>query len=334
MMQVDGLPFGEVALRGGRRRRGVEERSTARRGRPNARAGGRVDWIGDRIGRGRYPILMLVVAAVTRVVVGRALALVEAIRSEVQTISGDRLDRRVPVPPADDEIAHLATTMNTMLDRLEEGRDRQRRLVSDASHELRSPIAAIRQHVEVALAHPEESDGLSWRGRAGRGPAPSTHGRGPAAPHEDRRGHSRPPALAGRPGRHRARRSDPPARRRHRDTGRHEGRLGMQGPRRRGTPRAARAHLTDNAIRHARRAITVSLYQVGDDAVLTIDDDGSGVPMRDQERIFERFERLDEARDRDLAAPASAWRSSARSPTRIEARSRYRTLRPGALGSR
>ena len=57
-------------------------------------------------------------------------------------------------------------------------------------------------------------------------------------------------------------------------------------------------NLTDNAIRHARRAITVSLYQVGDDAVL-IDDDGSGVPMRDQERIFERFERLDEARDRD-----------------------------------
>ena len=93
-------------------------------------------------------------------------------------------------------------------------------------------------------------------------------------------------------------------------------------------------NLTDNAIRHARRAITVSLYQVGDDAVLTIDDDGSGVPMRDQERIFERFERLDEARDRDSAAPASAWRSSARSPTRIEARSRYRTLRPGALGSR
>ncbi|HET9311969.1 MAG TPA: histidine kinase dimerization/phospho-acceptor domain-containing protein, partial [Actinomycetota bacterium] len=104
------------------------------------------------------PVLLVVVGAVTWAVVGRALAPVESIRSEVQTISGDQLSQRVPVPEADDEIAHLATTMNVMLDRLEEGRDRQRRLVSDASHELRSPIAAIRQHAEVAHAHPTESD--------------------------------------------------------------------------------------------------------------------------------------------------------------------------------
>src|SRR5438093_9936292 len=47
--------------------------------------------------------------------------------------------------------------MNRMLDRLEAAQSRQRRFISDASHELRSPLAAIRQHVEVALAHPERT---------------------------------------------------------------------------------------------------------------------------------------------------------------------------------
>lgn len=47
--------------------------------------------------------------------------------------------------------------MNRMLDRLERAQESQRRFASDASHELRSPIASIRQHVEVALAHPDRT---------------------------------------------------------------------------------------------------------------------------------------------------------------------------------
>ena len=101
------------------------------------------------------PVLLLVVAATTWFVVGRALAPVEAIRSEVDAISGTELHRRVSQPPSEDEIARLAATMNRMLDRLEESQNRQRRFISDASHELRSPVASIRQLAEVALAHPD-----------------------------------------------------------------------------------------------------------------------------------------------------------------------------------
>jgi signal transduction histidine kinase len=82
---------------------------------------------------------------------------VEAIRAEVDAISGDALHRRVPDPPAGDEIGRLARTMNRMLGRLEQAQARQRRLVADASHELRSPVATIRQHAEVALAHPDRT---------------------------------------------------------------------------------------------------------------------------------------------------------------------------------
>lgn len=101
------------------------------------------------------PVLLVVIAATSWVLIGRALAPIEAIRREVDEISATEIHRRVPDPPGDDEIARLARTMNRMLDRLESGQRRQHRFVSDASHELRTPVAVIRQHAEVALAHPE-----------------------------------------------------------------------------------------------------------------------------------------------------------------------------------
>ncbi len=246
------------------------------------------------------PLLTIVVGAVTWVVVGRALAPVEAIRSEVQTISGDRLDRRVPVPKADDEIGRLATTMNTMLDRLEEGRDRQRRLVSDASHELRSPIAAIRQHAEVALAHPEQTDrqelaeivlaedlrlqrmveDLLLLTRIDEGTLALRRSQ---VDLDD--------IVLAEAARQRAANADVRVDTGHVSAGRV---LGDEAQ----LDRLVR-NLMDNASRHARATITVSLQQVAGDVVLTIDDDGAGISTSDRERIFERFVRLEEARDRD-----------------------------------
>ena len=90
------------------------------------------------------PLLVLLVGVTTWVVVGRALTPVTRIRTEVESITADRLDQRVPVPASGDEIAALAVTMNRMLVRLEASAQAQRGFVSDASHELRSPLATIR----------------------------------------------------------------------------------------------------------------------------------------------------------------------------------------------
>src|SRR6202042_16513 len=67
--------------------------------------------------------------------------------------------RALPVPEARDEVRNLALTLNDMLSRLGAAQERQRGLVSDTAHELRSPIASIRAQLEVALDHP---DGLDW----------------------------------------------------------------------------------------------------------------------------------------------------------------------------
>jgi signal transduction histidine kinase len=100
------------------------------------------------------PLLLLVVGGPTWVVAARALAPVERIRREVEPITADRLHRRVPEPLARDEIHRLASTMNLMLGRLEGSRDRQQQFVADASHELRSPLATIRQTAEVVRDYP------------------------------------------------------------------------------------------------------------------------------------------------------------------------------------
>ena len=78
--------------------------------------------------------------------------------AEVEGIGGEGLDRRVPVPPGDDEVARLARTMNGMLERIEAAADRQRRFVADAAHELRTPLTRMRTELEVDLAHPAGAD--------------------------------------------------------------------------------------------------------------------------------------------------------------------------------
>ncbi len=246
------------------------------------------------------PLLLLVVGITTWRVVGRALAPVEAIRSEVDTISAAQLHRRVGDPSGQDEIARLAGTMNRMLDRLEAAQARQRRFVSDASHELRSPVASIRQHVEVALAHPERTtttelaqvvldedlrvqrlvEDLLLLARADEG------------------------TLASR--RHPVDLDDlvfEVATQLRTATGLRIDTTSVSAGRVAGDEAQLRRllrNLGDNAARHARTRVGFSLRETpAGTVVLRVDDDGPGVPESERVRIFERFVRLDDARSRD-----------------------------------
>ncbi|MGW3074729.1 histidine kinase dimerization/phospho-acceptor domain-containing protein [Kitasatospora sp. NPDC001132] len=104
------------------------------------------------------PVAALLVALAAWLATSRALRPVEAIRADLGEIGEHRLDRRVPVPHSRDEISGMARSTNATLDRLERSAIRQQRFVADASHELRSPIAALRTNLEVSLAHPERTD--------------------------------------------------------------------------------------------------------------------------------------------------------------------------------
>ena len=98
------------------------------------------------------PIALLVAGATGWWVAGLALRPVAAVTDRARRISVHRLDERVPVPKVADEVGRLAQTFNAMLDRLEAGVDAQRRLIADASHDLRTPLAVMRSELDVALA--------------------------------------------------------------------------------------------------------------------------------------------------------------------------------------
>lgn len=252
------------------------------------------------------PVLVLVLGVVTWSVTGRSLRPVERMRTEVETIRAAQPDARVVVPDTGDEIARLATTMNAMLDRLDRSAAGQRRFVSDASHELRSPIASIRQHAEVAVAHPDRTDVGEFsdvvRSEAVRLQDLVTGLLELSRLDEGGTGTRRPvdlddlalDAVA------RARRRVPVG-----ATGDSTIRVdgsGIAAARVLGDERLLTGvvrNLVDNAVRHAVSRVTVALVELGGAAVLTVDDDGAGVPAGERDRVFDRFVRLDEARSRD-----------------------------------
>ena len=237
------------------------------------------------------PILIIVAGAATYVFSGRALRPVEAIRARVASMSEKDLAERVPVPVARDEVGRLAETMNEMIARLEQAQNVQRRFVADASHELRSPLATIGAGLE--LLHDSDPgtvgalqgetqrlgrlvDDLLLLARADE--------RGLQPRHDEVDLDEIAEAERGRP-------YDDGVR-----TEVHAEHVRVVGDR--GQLVRVLRNLVDNARRHARSRVVVTLGREGDRAALDVADDGPGVPASDRIRIFERFVRLDDARAR------------------------------------
>ncbi|HEV7721113.1 MAG TPA: HAMP domain-containing sensor histidine kinase [Iamia sp.] len=244
------------------------------------------------------PLLVLLVAATTWVVTGRALRPVEAIRREVAAITDAELDRRVPAPGGRDEIARLAGTMNAMLDRLEAGRDRTRRFVSDASHELRSPIATIRHELEVAQADPAVVDVEALAGRL------LAEDLRMQALVEDllllARSDEGTLAAVRRPVDIDDLVLAEAARLRSLGAVAVDASAVTAGQVRGDAGQLARVvrNLADNAARHATSTVRLGVDAGGTSVRFWVADDGPGIPVADRERVFERFTRLDQSRTR------------------------------------
>jgi signal transduction histidine kinase len=242
------------------------------------------------------PILLVLLGAASWLIIGGALRPITELRRGAEEISGTARSRRLPVPEARDEVHDLAVTLNDMLTRLERAEERQRALVSDTAHELRSPLASIRTQLEVALDHP---DSQHWPD-TGAGVLADTLRLTRLADdllllaRIDEHGVSREPVeldtLV------RAARDRYPAPRvpleLHTD-----GPLVVQGDAR-GLTRMI-DNLIDNATRHAAARVRVRAERSGAWAEVSVTDDGPGIPAADRERVFARFTRLDEGRGRD-----------------------------------
>ncbi|MEZ5191886.1 MAG: HAMP domain-containing sensor histidine kinase [Nocardioides sp.] len=256
------------------------------------------------VARGLLPglvtgVAVLAIAAVlVRWAVSASLRPVERLRGQLAGIDGHSIGDRVDVPETGDELSRLGETMNQMLARLEGAYATQRAFVSDAGHELRSPLATIRASVELASADPT---GEMWQ--EGRGLLLAeilrlqllvddllTLSRYDAGSLPLRTTDCDLDDLAVQAGRRTQAESGLPVA------------LDVEPVRVVADPdRVGQVlrNLLDNAARHARAEIRLGVHHVGDHAVLWVDNDGAPVPEPDRERVFERFVRLDDTRDRD-----------------------------------
>lgn len=247
-------------------------------------------WVG-------LPILVAAIAVGTWFVVGRALSPVEEMRRQVSAISATNLERRVPDPGTGDEIGRLATTMNEMLARLEASNERQRRFVADASHELRSPVTSLRAQLEVELAEPASperrkalEDSLAEVLRMQRlidhllALAQSEEG------HLERRPLDLDDIVL-----------DEVRRLTSEQGARIDASLVSAGQVSGDSDQLRRAvrNLLENAVRHATTKVRISLGETGDAVLLSVSDDGPGIPPGQRATVFERFGRLDDARARE-----------------------------------
>ena len=245
------------------------------------------------------PLLSGVLGLLIWIVLGRALTPVETMRKEVASIEPTDLGTRVDVPENSRELAALASTLNSMLDRLDDSVTRQNQFVSDAAHELRSPLAGVRGQLEVNVHHPDAPDraaseeemlaeairmqelvdDLLLLARADSGRLERPHA----------------PVDLDDLVLDEARRVE------------HDDRLTLNVEHVSGAQVSGDAtqlrrvirNLLDNAARHAETSIEVQLKEDDMGAHLAVIDDGPGVPPSQAESVFDRFTRLDESRSRD-----------------------------------
>ncbi|GAA4960647.1 hypothetical protein GCM10023334_079200 [Nonomuraea thailandensis] len=235
-------------------------------------------------------------------VVDRTLRPVGSITKRLAEISEGGGGMRVPVPETDDEIKALAETSNRTLERLESAlerlqlaMERQRQFAADASHDLRSPITAMRAQIEDAMLHPEDTD---WAETGGEVLTSLerlqaivadllTLSRLDAGAPDEREPLDLAELVTAETTRPRVKRVVTTL-----QTG-----VIVDGDR----LQLARllTNLLDNAERHAESQIIVTVRRQGDEAVLEVVDDGTGIAREHREKVFERFTRLDASRSRD-----------------------------------
>jgi heavy metal sensor kinase len=257
------------------------------------------------------PITVIVAMWAAYTVTGKALSPLSSMVRRAERITAERLNERLPVHNPSDDLGHAARVFNELLQRLEDSFSQLRRFTSDASHELRTPLASLRSIGEVALqnSHAGEASGASEQYREVIGSmleevrrltqlvdsllAISRTDSGQIALNLT----TFPLAelvqevvglvgiLAEDKGQAIGIDADP--------------KIAVHADR--GVLRQAVLNIVDNAIKYSPMDTEIQIQVAGIEnglAEITVVDQGPGIPLEEQSRIFDRFYRIDEGRSR------------------------------------
>ncbi len=244
------------------------------------------------------PVVVILLGLVIWQLLGRTIGRLDRMRAEVDRISEQNLHSRVAGDGVDDEVGRLAVTMNALLERLDAAAHRQRDFVADVSHDLQSPLAAQRVALEVSLSNPENIDARRLRTEVLGATADMERMVGELLVVASIDADVRPqPASIDLDGLVLEEAS----------RARTRGLVDVDTSAVSAAPAYANAddvrrvvrNLLDNAVTHARTRVQLTVEVLGGWATLLVLDDGPGVPVEHQERIFDRFYRAQSARSRE-----------------------------------
>jgi len=231
-----------------------------------------------------------IIAALSWVAIGRVLKPVEELSDQYAEISTGGQGRRIAQPEGDDEISRLVRTVNQTLDQMEQALERQRQFASDASHELRTPIASLRANLEDALLHPDDTDFQEVARASLRAADRLEMVVGDLL-------------LLARIGSGRESKEDIDLSAMLRSEVESDVKTEIEPGLRVHAVRLQLsrllANLLDNARRYGGSEVRLTARRHGDEVRVTVTDEGPGIPEKERERIFGRFTRLDTARSRD-----------------------------------
>ncbi|MFI5100083.1 MAG: sensor histidine kinase [Actinomycetes bacterium] len=259
------------------------------------------------------PLTVLAAGLASWAALGAALRPVDEMRAAADSIGGsvdpELTHAKLPVPPSDDEIGRLAVTLNRMLERLQASSRQQRDFAADAAHELRTPLATLLAELEVARARGDAAD---WDGVADEAIAQARRmslliddllllARADADRLGPREAIDLAAVVASTLESDRWASGAGPIR----VVGEvAEPHLDVRGDQ--AALERVLTNLLDNAVRHARTTVVVSLTVDGPGAELVVCDDGPGVPSEQLNLIFDRFYRADPSRSRGAAGDGGA----------------------------
>jgi len=107
---------------------------------------------------GSFPVIILILFLVTRSIAGESIRPINEVIATAEKITQENLEERIELPAHKDELYRLASTINGLLERLEEALEREKQFTSDASHELRTPLATIKGTLEVLIRRPRDTE--------------------------------------------------------------------------------------------------------------------------------------------------------------------------------
>jgi len=105
-----------------------------------------------------FPGIIVTLFILTRLIAGRSIRPIEKVIATAEKMTQPNINQRIALPYHHDELYRLSSTINALLDRMQDAFQREKKFTADASHELKTPLSVVKGTLEVLVRKPREQE--------------------------------------------------------------------------------------------------------------------------------------------------------------------------------